>query len=202
MLEFPTSRKRKRRILCRRSRFRLVNGSPVSARRANMNAWPSLLTFVTSQPWIIPAIGVLAASFAFLAGRRFAARPAPPEKTVEQPATTFRSMTAANAKQPQQDRRSAPRRKAGNRVEVFLTTEPEAAPTLGWVVDRSMGGLCLNVEEPLSEGTILNIRPRKAPQTAPWLAIEIRSCRPEGSTWEIGCRFIKPPQWNDLLLFG
>jgi hypothetical protein len=168
-----------------------------------MNDLPSLLTFVASQPWIIPAIGVLAASLAFLAGRRLAARPAPlPEKPVEEPATPFWAKTTANAKQPQQDRRSAPRRAAGNRVEVFLTTDAQVTPMLGWVVDRSVGGLCLSVEEPLSEGTILNIRPRKAPQTAPWLTIEIRSCRPDGSTWEVGCRFVQPPQWNDLLLFG
>lgn len=168
-----------------------------------MNVLPSLLTFVTSQPWIIPVIGVLAASLAFLAGRRLVARLAsPPQKPVEDPATTFWTMTPGNAKPSQPDRRSAPRRKAGNRVEVFLTADTQAMPMLGWVVDRSVGGLCLNVEEPLSEGAILNIRPRKAPQTAPWLTIEIRSCRPDGSMWEVGCRFLNSPQWNDLLLFG
>ena len=168
-----------------------------------MNALPTLLTVVTSQPWIIPVIGVLVTSLAFLMGRRWlVARPASSENAVEEPETVLLSLAAARANQSRSERRIAPRRKAGKRVEVYLTDNPEAIPQLGWVVDRSMGGLRLNVEEPLSEGTILNIRPRKAPQTAPWLAIEIRSCRSDGSTWEVGCRFVKPPQWNDLLLFG
>jgi hypothetical protein len=111
-------------------------------------------------------------------------------------------LTTANLKPTQPDRRSAPRRKEGNRVEVFLTDETRAEPLFGWVIDRSLGGLCLNVEKPLNEGSILNVRPRKAPKTAPWIAVEIRSCRPEGSEWEVGCRFLKQPQWNDLLLFG
>ena len=65
-----------------------------------------------------------------------------------------------------------------------------------------MGGLCLVVEKPLEEGAVLKVRPRQAPQTAPWTAIEIRSCRADGGEWEVGCRFVKQPQWNDLLLFG
>jgi len=168
-----------------------------------MNALPTLLTFVISQPWIIPVIGVLAASLAFLMGRRWlVARPVSPENTAEEPQTVLLSLAAARANQASADRRIVPRRKAGKRVEVYLADNPEAIPQLGWVIDRSMGGLRLNVEEPLSEGTILNIRPRNAPQTTPWLAIEIRSCRSDGSHWEVGCCFVKPPQWNDLLLFG
>jgi hypothetical protein len=169
-----------------------------------MNFLPSLPTFFIDQPWTIPAIGVLVASLAFLVGRRWlVANPAPTaEKSAEEPATPLLTVTSTLTKPTWTERRSAPRRKAGNRVEVYLTDDTRETPLLGWVVDRSMGGLCLNVEEPLCEGTILNVRPRKAPQTAPWLAIEIRSCRPEGNTWVVGCCFLKPPQWNDLLLFG
>ncbi len=151
--------------------------------------------------WTISIIGVLVASTAFLMGRRWifsrhaaAAPPPPPE---EGPTT----LTTAKMKKSEPDRRSAPRRK-GNRVEVLLTDDPKRSPVLGWVVDRSMGGLCLIVEKPLTEGAFLNVRPRQAPQTAPWTAIEIRSCRADDGAWEVGCRFIKPPQWNDLLLFG
>jgi hypothetical protein len=170
-----------------------------------MNSLPSLLTFFTDQPWAIPVIGMLVTGLAFLMGRRWlVAQPDPPkEKPAEEPPSRpLLTMMAMKPTQSQPDRRAAPRRKAGSRVEVYLTDDPKGTPLLGWVVDRSMGGLCLNVEEPLSEGMNLYIRPRKAQQTAPWLAIEIRSCRPDGSVWEVGCRFLKPPQWNDLLLFG
>ena len=160
----------------------------------------SFLRFFTDQPWTIPLIGLLVASLAFLMGRRwFVARPASkPEKPVEDVSPL---LSTAKMKKSEPDRRTAPRRK-GNRVEVHLTDDSKQSPILGWVVDRSMGGLCLIVEKPLAEGANFNVRPRTAPKTAPWTAIEIRSCRPDGTDWEVGCRFLKPPQWNDLLLFG
>jgi hypothetical protein len=169
-----------------------------------MNAMSSFLSFFADQPWIIPSIGLFVAGLAFMMGRRFlVSHPAPPaEKPSEEPEIPFLSITAARLNQSRPDRRAAPRPKAGNRVEVYLTDDTKKKLLPGWVVDRSEGGLCLNVEEPLDEGTILNIRPRQAQQTAPWLSIEIRSCRPDGPAWEVGCRFLKPPQWNDLLLFG
>jgi hypothetical protein len=166
-----------------------------------MNSIFSFFTFFTDQPWTIPVIGLLVASLAFLVGRRWLVpRPPPaPAKVVEEVASTL--VTAKRTSKSQPDRRAVPRRK-GNCVEVFLTDDSKGPPILGWVVDRSMGGLCLIVEKPLKEGSILNVRPRQAPQTAPWTAIEIRSCRPENVEWEVGCRFLKPPHWNDLLLFG
>ncbi|HEY7330234.1 MAG TPA: PilZ domain-containing protein [Gemmataceae bacterium] len=169
-----------------------------------MNSMPLFLSFFVDHSWIIPSIGLFVAGLAFMMGRRFlVSRPAPPvEKLSEEPETPFLSITAARQNQSRPERRAAPRRKAGSRVEIYLTDDTKKKLLPGWVVDRSMGGLCLNVEEPLDEGTILNIRPRKAQQTAPWLSIEIRSCRPNGPSWEVGCRFLKSPQWNDLLLFG
>lgn len=170
-----------------------------------MNSLPSSLSFFTEQPWAIPVIGMLVAGLAFLMGRRWlVARPEPPKAMPAEPPspTPLVTMMTLNPSQPQRDRRAAPRRKAGSRVEVYLTDDPKEPPIVAWVVDRSMGGLCLIVEKPLKEGSVLNVRPRQAPQTAPWTAIEIRSCRCDGDEWEIGCRFLKPPQWNDLLLFG
>jgi hypothetical protein len=169
-----------------------------------MDFLPSMLAYFRDQLWLISIIGVLVASTAFLMGRRWiisrpaAVTPPPPSPPPEQGPTT---LTTATIKKSEPDRRSAPRRK-GNRIEVFLTDDSKRTPVLGWVLDRSMGGLCLIVEKPLTEGSLLNVRPRQAPQTAPWTAIEIRSCRADDGQWEVGCRFIKPPQWNDLLLFG
>jgi hypothetical protein len=161
----------------------------------------SSLSFFTDRPWTIPVIGLLVASLAYLMGRRWlvprpsAVKAPSPE---ERPSTV---LTTATLKKAEPDRRSTPRRK-GNRVEVYLTDDSKRPPILGCVVDRSMGGLCLLVEKPLTEGAILKIRPRQAPQTVPWTPIEIRSCRADSGEWEIGCRFLTPPQWNDLLLFG
>jgi len=167
-----------------------------------MNPVLSSLTFFTDQPWVIPLIGVLVASLAFLAGRRWMVPRSAPlvEKPEEELPSNLVTATVLK-KKSEPDRRSAPRRR-GNRIEVYLTEDSKQSPVLAWVVDRSMGGLCLIVEQPLKEGAILNVRPRQAPQTAPWTAIEIRSCRADEGEWEVGCRFLKTPQWNDLLLFG
>jgi hypothetical protein len=165
-----------------------------------MDSLSSILRFFTEQMWAIPVIGALVASLAFLAGRRWIT-PRPP--TVTRPIEEETNLETArlSKRKSDPDRRSAPRRK-GNRVEVFLTDDLKRSPIHGWVVDRSMGGLCLMVEKALTEGEVWQVRPRQAPQTAPWTAIEIRSCRADGGEWEVGCRFVKPPQWNDLLLFG
>jgi hypothetical protein len=163
----------------------------------------TILTFFTEQPWMIPVIGALSASLAFLFGRRFLARPAPAPAATAVPELPPDStpLVTARLRKSDPDRRGAPRRK-GNRIAVFLTDDPDREPLQGWVVDRSMGGLCVMVDKPLAPGIILNIRPRKAPQTAPWIPIQIRSCRADEGEWEIGCKFVGTPQWNDLLLFG
>jgi hypothetical protein len=159
----------------------------------------SSLTFFTDQPWTIPLIGLLVSSLAFMMGRRWlVARPVAKAEQGQEGVTT---LTTTKLKPKEPDRRAFPRRK-GNRVEVHLTDESKQEPLLGWVVDRSMGGLCLIVEKSLDEGAIFKVRPRTAPKTTPWIAIEIRSCRPDNGDWEVGCCFVKPPQWNDLLLFG
>lgn len=180
----------------------VVGRSEVSTRHTIMNPVLSLLTFFTNQPWTIPLIGFLVASLAFLMGRRWLVvhRAEPPKKPTEELPSNLVTATALT-KKSDPDRRSAPRRK-GNQIEVYLTDDSKRSPILAWVVDRSMGGLCLIVEQPLKEGIVLNARPRQAPQTAPWTAVEIRSCRPDGGEWEVGCRFLKTPQWNDLMLFG
>ena len=163
----------------------------------------TILTFFTEQPWMIPVIGALSASLAFLFGRRFLARPAPAPAAPAVPELPpdGTPLVTARLRKSDPDRRGAPRRK-GNRIAVFLTDDPDREPLQGWVVDRSMGGLCVMVDKPLATGIILNIRPRKAPQTAPWIPIQIRSCRADEGEWEIGCKFVGTPQWNDLLLFG
>ncbi len=94
-------------------------------------------------------------------------------------------------------------RRGGNPVEVLLTSlQEESAPWRGWVLDRSVGGLCLGVDREIQPGTLLRIRPVHAPECTYWLEIEVRSCRALQSEYEIGCRFVKTPPWSVLLLFG
>ena len=100
------------------------------------------------------------------------------------------------------ERRSTTRRK-GNPVEVLITdAEAEAEPWRGWVVDRSMGGLCLLLHDEVASGSTLGIKPRSAPPATPWVQLEVRSCKKERAGYQVGCQFVRTPPWAVLLLFG
>ena len=71
-----------------------------------------------------------------------------------------------------------------------------------WVIDRSMGGVCLLMPEALTEGTVLSIKPRKSPPGMPWVQVAVCTCKEDRTGYEVGCRFVKTPAWGVLLLFG
>lgn len=98
------------------------------------------------------------------------------------------------------ERRVAVRR-GGRPVEVQLARD--GVPyTYGMVVDRSVGGLCLNVSRLIEVGAVLSVKPSDATPMVPWTEIEVRSCRQEGEGWQIGCRFVRTPPWSVLMHFG
>jgi hypothetical protein len=94
-------------------------------------------------------------------------------------------------------------RRGGNPVEVFVAIGEETTPTgRGWVVDRSVGGLGLNVAEEMKVGTHLQLLPVSAAGVTPWTEVEVKSCRAIKDGFEVGCQFVRQPQWSVLLLFG
>jgi hypothetical protein len=155
---------------------------------------PAGFDSLMTLPWMILAMGIVVGCFAFVVGRRFLAH-----KPVEPPAAPPPDDVFLNGSQKE---RRATHRRRGNSVEVFLIQGPDKEKIHAWVADRSVGGLCLMVEKPVEPGSIWLVRPRTAPETAPWTPIEVRTCRPEKGEFEVGCRFVKTPQWNIMLLFG
>ncbi len=100
------------------------------------------------------------------------------------------------------EKRASLRRK-GKPVRVLMAdAETTQEPTTGWVLDRSRGGLYLVVSEPVAVGTMLSVRATHAPDTMPWVQVEIRRCHPKGNRWGLGCRFKRELAWGELLLFG
>jgi hypothetical protein len=100
------------------------------------------------------------------------------------------------------ERRSAPRRK-GNPVSVHICNGPDVSdPFQGWVLDRSAGGVRLLVDEAIPAGTLLKMRPTKAPVAFPWVSIKVKSCYPQRKSWNLGCQFLEKLSWEDLQLFG
>lgn len=94
-------------------------------------------------------------------------------------------------------------RRGGNPVQVFVTgADLTSEPVRSWVVDRSMGGLCLLMENPGEVGTMLNVLACHAPKGTPWTKVEVKTNRQEEDGWELGCQFERTPSWSILLLFG
>ena len=48
----------------------------------------------------------------------------------------------------------------------------------------------------------LAVIPLNAPSITPWVDIEVRTCRKVGDNFELGCQFVKTPNWSILLMFG
>ena len=145
-------------------------------------------------PWMILAVGFVVACFAFVVGKRFVNPPKAEPPLPAAPVDVFRHGGT-------KERRAAPRRR-GNSVEVLFAPAPNKEPLQGWVVDRSVGGLCLTLEQQVKEGEVWHVKPRNAPPSIPWTPIEVRTCKAEEGSWKVGCRFLQTPQWNVMLRLG
>lgn len=100
------------------------------------------------------------------------------------------------------DRRAQPRRK-GNPVSVQVSNSGATTePMQGWVVDRSTGGLRLLVDQEIKPGTVLSVRPSKSHPGFTWVQIKVKSCRPERSSYNLGCQFMRKLTWTELQVFG
>jgi CheY-like chemotaxis protein len=73
--------------------------------------------------------------------------------------------------------------------------------TLGTVINRSLGGLCLAIDEPRECGASLRVR-SMATALEKWLAIEVRHVRTDGKRSVLGCRFLDPPGLSVFSVYG
>ena len=105
----------------------------------------------------------------------------------------------ATSSQP--ERRQSPRR-WGDPIEVFVRGElTTAEPARGWVKNRSAGGLCIAVSQPVVEGTILEVRFTLAPDTIPWVRAQVKGCRSVTGRWMLHCQYLGVPSPEAVLLF-
>jgi hypothetical protein len=146
-------------------------------------------------------MGLAVAGLAFFAGRCFLGARGP--RRVADPSSEGDNPAELVVVPKKRDRRAGPRR-GGNAITIDVAdpADPDAPPFTAWVLDRSPGGLCLEFDRAVKAGTVVNVRPQKAPQPVPWVAIQVRSCAQEGTVYKLGCQFVQTPTWNVMMLFG
>src|SRR5262249_9753899 len=142
-----------------------ARGFPYSARR-NMLADGFLEQFELGEyvQWLAVAAGVLVFLVVLLVNWLISGR----RKSRSNDAAALGDERGPFVRGGSGERRSALRR-GGNPVAILISdAETRAKPSPGFVIDRSTGGLCLSVPEPVVEGTILSVRTSNAPETIPW----------------------------------
>jgi hypothetical protein len=156
-----------------------------------LERWFAELGLPGLQWWVIPAAGGLVGSLIlFLCGWAVSRR--------------HKARTAADplALKGSTDRRASHRRQGGSVLVDITDGEHQTESTQGWVMDRSLGGLGIEVAAPQPTGALLLIRPASATALVPWTQVEVRGCRREGDRWQLGCQFVRTPPYSILLLFG
>jgi hypothetical protein len=60
----------------------------------------------------------------------------------------------------------------------------------------------LLVDQEVKPNSVLSVRPSKAHPGATWVQIKVKSCRPERSSYNLGCQFMRKLTWSELQVFG
>jgi hypothetical protein len=106
-----------------------------------------------------------------------------------------------NGPEPETADRRAKQRRRGEPVRVLARLGGEEVS--GWVVDRSSGGLGLQLPRAVAADAVLQVRAVVAPEGTPWVGVRVRHCRQLKLThWAAGGAFVQTPPWAILLLFG
>jgi PilZ domain len=150
------------------------------------------------QFWLIAAAGAAVGLLILFLGI-FLTRGKKPTAEIEPEGPVHDPFTGGSTN----DRRLAARR-GGQPTKVEIQDPmDEKLIFAGYVTDRSMGGLRLMLERPVAANQILNVRSSDAPQTVPWIQVQVRRCTQQpDKTYAAGCQFVKTPAWAVLLTFG
>jgi hypothetical protein len=149
-------------------------------------------------------IGLLLALWVYLRGRsvmeRRAAKSGPPAEA---------AVLAPESSEPDPfvhgspDERRVATRRPGNPVAILISdAEARAIPVHGLVVERSLRGLYVELDEPLTEGNVLSVRAANVSAMVPWVQVKVKNSRKLGAGWGVGCEFLRTPPSSVLWLFG
>lgn len=98
----------------------------------------------------------------------------------------------------------APVRRGPHIAVLVADADAVVTPVTGWVVDRSVAGLWLELEEEgdVDPGTTLSVKVAKAAPGIPWVRVKVtQRCRLKIG-WELKCEYVRVPPWSIRMLFG
>jgi hypothetical protein len=94
-------------------------------------------------------------------------------------------------------------RLSGNQIPVHVSPDGTLESAWeGWILDRSQGGLRLQVPEPIPIGVVLHVRCLTGSEGLPWAEMQVKHTHEKDQAWEIGCQFLNDPPREVLQSFG
>ena len=91
-----------------------------------------------------------------------------------------------------EEKRSAPRYQVRPRKVLLAESSDHAGRIEGVLLNRSLGGLGLSVDQEIAGGKVLQVCLCESAEDDRWETIEVRYCRPERGRWTLGCKFLSP----------
>lgn len=93
--------------------------------------------------------------------------------------------------------------RSGNPIPVLIAATAEDDEALsGWVVERSMGGMTLLLDQELPLGTQVRVRnARKTCTRSAWNVVTVKKVEGVGSSFKLICRFTQQPSWEAIQQF-
>lgn len=102
------------------------------------------------------------------------------------------AMSAANFAAPMggAEKRRSPRRGSGLAVVHISRTGAWGKPTEGWVINKSLGGMCLCSPRRFDEGTLLKVAPKRRSSEKAEVELHVLHVRQEGARYILHCQFV------------
>ena len=89
------------------------------------------------------------------------------------------------------ERRAYPRIAKSIRVLIYDPEDALQQPYVGWIVDRSEGGLCLAFSRAgLKKGDVFLVRRASSNEKQSWVAVKVKNGRWNNNRQEVGCQFV------------
>jgi hypothetical protein len=96
----------------------------------------------------------------------------------------------------QQERRTEHRIKETLRVLIHDPEDALQQPYVGWILDRSQGGLCLAFRRAgVKRDDIFAVRLSQGAGKQPWFAVRVKHGRWRNSFLELGCQYVQGLGW-------